>query len=87
MTCRGPTMTRRSLLCLAAVLAVLTAAIQTTTHTLPHVIVHLEEGFSEHPEDREKAADPELVRKAAGASLRLHQTAPVKFRIAAKDVT
>ena len=64
----------------------LTAAIQTTTHTLPHVIVHLEEWFSEHPEDREKATDPEFVRKAAAESLRLHQTSPVKFRIAAKDV-
>ena len=65
----------------------LTAAIQTTSHTLPHVIVHLEEWFGEHPEDREKATDPEFVRKAAAESLRLHQTAPVKFRIAAKDVT
>jgi cytochrome P450 len=65
----------------------LTAAIQTTTHTLPHVIVHLDEWFQEHPEDRAKAGDPDFLRKAVAESLRLHQTSPVKFRIAAKDVT
>ncbi len=65
----------------------LTAAITTTTHTLPHAFVHISEWFDEHPEDREKATDPEFLRIAIAESLRLHQTSPVKFRIAAKDVT
>jgi cytochrome P450 len=62
-------------------------ATQTTTHTLPHVIIHITEWLRDHPEDAEKVRDPEFLRLAVAESLRLHQTAPIKFRIASKDVT
>ena len=65
----------------------LNASIQTTTHMLPHVFVHLHEWTVEHPEDREKLTDSEFLRKAIGESMRLHQTSPVRFRIASQDVT
>lgn len=65
----------------------LTASITTTTHTLPHVIIHLDEWIAEHPEDRTKLTDPEFLGLATTESLRLHQTSPVKFRTAASDLT
>jgi cytochrome P450 len=65
----------------------LTAAVQTTTHTIPHVLVHLDEWVKEHPEDKAKLTNAEFLHLAVGEALRLHQTSPVKFRIAAKDVT
>lgn len=64
----------------------LTASVQTTTHTIPHVLVHLDEWVKEHPDDRAKLTDAEFLHLAVGESLRLHQTSPVKFRVAARDV-
>ncbi len=63
------------------------AATQTTTHALPHVIVHLEEWLKAHPEDRPKLADVEFLQSAALETLRLHQPAPTLLRIATCDVT
>ncbi|HSV82969.1 MAG TPA: cytochrome P450 [Ramlibacter sp.] len=65
----------------------LTASIKTTSHSLPHVFVHLDEWLREHPEDREKLADPEFLHRAAAESFRLHQTSPARFRAAVRDVT
>ena len=65
----------------------LNASIQTTTHMLPHVFVHLHEWTVEHPEERERLTDSEFLRKAIGESMRLHRTSPVRFRIASQDVT
>lgn len=65
----------------------LAASTQTTSHELPHVVVHLCHWLGEHPEDAPKLRDPAFLRLAAGESLRLHQTAPVKLRIATRDVT
>jgi cytochrome P450 len=65
----------------------LTASVKTTSHSLPHVFVHLAEWLEEHPEDKEKLTDPEFLHMAAGESLRLHQTSPVRFRRAVKDLT
>ena len=65
----------------------LSASIQTTSQSVPHLIVHLDEWVREHPEDREKLTDPIFLRKAATESLRLHQSSPVKFREAVKDLT
>jgi len=65
----------------------LTAAIKTTSHSLPHVFFHLDEWIRAHPEDREKLSDPEFLHKAAAESFRLHQTSPARFRSAARDVT
>jgi cytochrome P450 len=65
----------------------LVASTQTTTHTLPHVIVHLTEWCKSHPEDAAKCTDPGFLRIAAMESLRLHQPAPTLLRIALKDVT
>ncbi len=65
----------------------LTASIKTTSHTLPHVMVHLDEWFSEHPEDFDKRLDTEWLHRAVAESIRLHQTAPARFRRAAKNVT
>ena len=65
----------------------LVASSQTSTHTLPHVLVHIAEWIKEHPEDAAKVNDPSFLRKAVGESLRLHQTSPVKLRVASKDIT
>lgn len=65
----------------------LTGSIKTTSHSLPHVFVHLGEWLAEHPEDREKLTDPEFLHRAAAESFRLHQTTPARFRAAARDVT
>lgn len=65
----------------------LTGSIKTTSHSLPHVFIHLDEWVREHPEDREKLTDPEFLHRAAAESFRLHQTSPARFRAAARDVT
>lgn len=62
------------------------ASTSTTVHTFPHVIVHLSHWLAQHPEDRQKLTQPAFLRAAIGESLRLHQTSPVKFRTANKDV-
>jgi cytochrome P450 len=64
----------------------LVGATQTTTHTLPHVLVHLNEWFDAHPEDREKVSDRHFLRLAAAEALRLHQPAPVLLRTAKEDL-
>jgi cytochrome P450 len=64
----------------------LVAATQTTTHTLPHVIVHLEEWLREHPEDADRREDPEFLRLLVNESLRLHQPAPTLLRYATAEV-
>ena len=65
----------------------LNASIQTTTHMLPHVFVHLDEWVAEHPEDRPKLRDAAFLRKAVAEAMRLHQSSPVRFRAAVEDVT
>jgi len=65
----------------------LNASMQTTSHMLPHVFVHLDEWIAEHPDDKPKLRESEFLRKAVGESMRLHQTSPVRFRIADRDVT
>lgn len=65
----------------------LVAATQTTTHTLPHVIVHLEEWMREHPEDAGRQRDPDFLRLMINESLRLHQPAPTLLRYATTAVT
>lgn len=64
----------------------LTASIKTTSHSLPHVFIHLDEWMREHPEDKEKLGDPDFLHRAAAESFRLHQTTPARFRAAARDV-
>lgn len=64
----------------------LTGSIKTTSHSLPHVFVHIDEWLHEHPEDRDKLDDPEFLHRAAAESFRLHQTTPARFRSAARDV-
>jgi cytochrome P450 len=65
----------------------LVAATQTTTHAVPHVLVHLTDWFEQHPEDRDKATSKEFLRMAAQESLRLHLPAPSLLRFAIADVT
>lgn len=65
----------------------LVAATQTTTHTLPHVIVHMEEWLRDHPEDAGKQHDPGFLRLMINESLRLHQPAPTLLRYATRSVT
>jgi cytochrome P450 len=65
----------------------LTASIKTTSHSLPHVFVHIDEWLKEHPEDRTRLADPDFLHRAAAESFRLHQTSPARFRAAVRDVT
>lgn len=65
----------------------LVAATQTTTHTAPHVIRHLDEWLADHPADRERLEDPEFLKRAAYEALRLHLPAPALLREAVRDVT
>jgi cytochrome P450 len=65
----------------------LVAATQTTTHTLPHVIVHMEDWLRDHPEDAGKQHDPDFLRLMINESLRLHQPAPTLLRYATSTVT
>lgn len=65
----------------------LVAATQTTTHTLPHVIVHLTEWLRDHPEDVGRQHDPDFLRLMINESLRLHQPAPTLLRYATSAVT
>jgi cytochrome P450 len=65
----------------------LVAATQTTTHTLPHVIVHVTEWMRDHPEDAGKQHDPDFLRLTINESLRLHQPAPTLLRYATSAVT
>jgi cytochrome P450 len=65
----------------------LVAATQTTTHTLPHVIVHMAEWLRDHPEDEGKQHDPDFLRLMINESLRLHQPAPTLLRYATSAVT
>jgi cytochrome P450 len=64
----------------------LNASIQTTSHMLPHVFVHLDDWISDHPTDRAKLTDVEFLHLAIAESLRLHQSSPVRFRIATCDL-
>lgn len=65
----------------------MTASIKTTSHTLPHVFIHLDQWLAEHPEDRHRLVDFDFLHRAAAESFRLHQTAPAFFRRALRDVT
>lgn len=65
----------------------LSGSIKTTSHSLPHVFVHLDAWLRAHPEDRAKLKDPEFLHRAAAESFRLHQTTPARFRAATRDVT
>lgn len=64
-----------------------TAATQTTTHTAPHLIRHLDAWFADHPEDRPLLKDPKFLKAAAYESIRLHLPVPALLRIAKSDVT
>jgi len=64
----------------------LVAATQTTTHAVPHMMMHLTEWFEEHPEDRAKAHDREFLKGAAHETVRLHLPSPALLRIAVRDV-
>lgn len=65
----------------------LTGSIKTTSHSLPHVFVHIDEWLKEHPEDRASLTDPEWLHRATAEAFRLHQTTPARFRAAVRDVT
>ncbi|MBN9098646.1 MULTISPECIES: cytochrome P450 [unclassified Pseudonocardia] len=65
----------------------LVAATQTTTHTLPHVLIHFDEWTRDHPEDAGREHDPEFLRLMVNESLRLHQPAPTLLRYATHAVT
>ncbi|MCH1512990.1 MAG: cytochrome P450, partial [Acidimicrobiales bacterium] len=63
------------------------ASSQTTTHAVPHVIMHLHEWFEEHPNDYMKRFDRDFLKRAASETIRLHLPAPALLRIALHDVT
>ncbi|MBW0090158.1 cytochrome P450 [Pseudonocardia sp. KRD-184] len=65
----------------------LVAATQTTTHTLPHALLHLLDWMRDHPGDRIGASDPAFLRRVVDESLRLHQPAPTLLRYATSAVT
>ena len=64
----------------------LVASTQTTTHALPHMMMHLTEWFADHPEDRAKEQDRDFLKMAAAETLRLHLPSPALLRIALTDV-
>lgn len=63
------------------------AATSTTVTTLPHVAIEIDKWIEKHPEDGSKIHDVGFLRAAVGESLRLHQTGPVRFRTASRDIT
>lgn len=65
----------------------LTASIKTTSHALPHLFVHLDAWLRDRPEDRARLTDPDFLHRAFAETVRLHQSAPVRFRAATRDVT
>lgn len=65
----------------------LVASSQTTTHAVPHLIMHLTEWFTEHPGDAVKVEDREFLKRAAHETVRLHLPSPALLRIAEADVT
>ncbi len=65
----------------------LVAAIETTTHALPHMVKELADWLAHHPEDRGKVTDPHFLWLVANEALRLHVPVPSLQRIAARDVT
>ncbi len=64
----------------------LVASTQTTTHAVPHMMMHLTEWFAEHPEDRAKVQNKDFLKQAAHETLRLHLPSPALLRIALEDV-
>lgn len=64
----------------------LVAATQTTTHAVPHMMMHLTEWFEEHPEDKAKALNKDFLKQAAHETVRLHLPSPALLRIAMTDV-
>ena len=64
----------------------LVASSQTTTHAVPHMMVHLTEWFEDHPEDRAKTQDKEFLKMAAHETVRLHLPSPALLRIALTDI-
>ena len=65
----------------------LVASSQTTTHAVPHMMIHLHEWFEEHPEDFEKRFDRDFLKQAGHEAIRLHLPSPALLRIALEDVT
>lgn len=65
----------------------LVASSQTTTHAVPHLIMHLTEWFDEHPADAAKVADRDFLKRAAHETVRLHLPSPALLRIAESDMT
>tara|TARA_B110000285_G_C15058986_1_gene581259 strand:- start:153 stop:1442 length:1290 start_codon:yes stop_codon:yes gene_type:complete len=65
----------------------LVASSQTTTHAVPHMMMHLAEWFDAHPEDDEKRFDRDFLKRAGHETIRLHLPSPALLRIALRDVT
>ena len=65
----------------------LVAAIETTTHLLPHVVKEIEDWIATHPEDRARRDDPEFLWAAVNEAARLHVPVPSLQRSAARDTT
>lgn len=65
----------------------LVASSQTTTHAVPHLIMHLTEWFADHPGDAAKVDDRDFLKRAAHETVRLHLPSPALLRIAEADVT
>jgi cytochrome P450 len=62
------------------------ASSQTTTHAVPHMMMHLHEWFDANPEDYEKRFDREFLKRAGHEAIRLHLPSPALLRIALRDV-
>ncbi len=65
----------------------LTGSIKTTSHSLPHVLFHIDEWIKDHPGEEAKLTDTDWLHRATAEALRLHQTTPARFRAAVREVT
>jgi len=62
------------------------AAIETTTHALPHVVKELADWIDAHPDDKAKLTDPDFLKLASNETLRLHVPVPTLQRKAIRNV-
>jgi cytochrome P450 len=63
----------------------LSGATLTTSTAIVNTVLHLEEWFTEHPEDRQRATDEMFLLRAANEALRLEPTAPFSIRTALRE--
>ncbi len=70
-----------------AIIDLLHAGTGTSVGAIVHTVDELERWLTDHPEDRERRADPRFLVGAVNEVLRLHAANPAEIRRAVEDVT